>query len=102
MRAMMRATVRAERWPLARPFVISRGAKVEADVVVAEIAQDGLAGRGEATPYARYGETVRSVLDQIESAARDLAPNGGRAALQTLLPAGAARNALDCALWDLE
>lgn len=96
-----RLTVRAESWPLAAPFVISRGAKSEADVVVAEIAGGGFRGRGEAVPYARYGETVEGVL----AAMADLAPAVGagltREALQAQAPPGAARNALDCALWDL-
>jgi L-alanine-DL-glutamate epimerase-like enolase superfamily enzyme len=99
---MRRITVRDERWPLAEAFVISRGVKTEAHVVVAEIEADGRRGRGEAVPYARYGETVESVLGQIDGARGALERGGGRAALPALLPAGAARNALDCALWDLE
>ncbi len=99
---MLSLSVREERWPLAAPFVISRGAKTEARVVVVELSQGALAGRGEAVPYARYGETVEGVLDQIE-AARDAVECGiDRAALQGLMPPGAARNALDCALWDVE
>jgi L-alanine-DL-glutamate epimerase-like enolase superfamily enzyme len=93
---------RVERWPLAQPFVISRGMKTEAEVVVAEIAAGPHRGRGEAVPYARYGETVAGVLAQIEAARERIEAGAGRAALQALLPAGAARNALDCALWDLE
>ena len=87
-----------ETWPIAGEFVIARGAKREATVVVARVG-DGLAtGRGECVPYARYGETVAGVRDAI------LAMRGrvsDRASLQQM-PAGAARNALDCALWDLE
>ena len=94
--------VRAERWPLAEAFVISRGSKTEAEVVVAEIADGPHRGRGEAVPYARFGETVAGVLDQIESVRRRIEAGAGRAELQQLLPPGAARNALDCALWDLE
>ena len=97
-----RLGVRAERWPLAQPFVISRGFKTEAEVVVAEIAAGPHHGRGEAVPYARYGETVESVLGQIESVRPQVEAGAGRAELQGLMPAGAARNALDCALWDLE
>jgi L-alanine-DL-glutamate epimerase-like enolase superfamily enzyme len=82
--------------------VISRGAKTEAHVVVAEIAEGSRRGRGEAVPYARYGETVQGVLAQIESLRADVEAGLTRVALQRLLPAGAARNALDCALWDLE
>lgn len=93
---------RAERWPLAAAFVISRGAKTEADVVVAEIADGPYRGRGEAVPYGRYGETTESVLAQIDGARASVEAGAGRAALQDLLPAGAARNALDCALWDLD
>jgi len=94
--------VRVERWPLAEAFVISRGSKSEAEVVVAHIAEGPIQGRGEAGPYARYGETVDGVLGQIEGARLRIEAGGDRAALQTLLPPGAARNALDCAFWDLE
>jgi L-alanine-DL-glutamate epimerase-like enolase superfamily enzyme len=98
--------VRTERWPLAAAFVISRGSKTETEVLVAEIAEAGEGrrsrGRGEAVPYARYGETVQSVLGQIEAVGPAIEAGADRAALQGLLPAGAARNALDCALWDLD
>jgi len=97
-----RLTARIERWPIAGAFVIARGAKTEAVVVVAELQAGPQQGRGEATPYARYGETPESVLAQIESVRAALEAGADRAALQALLPAGAARNALDCALWDLE
>ncbi len=99
---MATLTARAERWPLAAAFVISRGSKTEAEVVVAEIVQDAYRGRGEAAPYAHYGETVEGVLDQIEGVRPKVEAGIGRGALQGLLPPGAARNALDCALWDLE
>ena len=95
-------TARAERWPLAETFVISRGAKTEAEVVVAEITDGAHRGWGEAVPYARYGETVAGVLEQIEGARGPVEAGAGRAELQSLLPPGAARNALDCALWDLD
>ncbi|WP_394764256.1 N-acetyl-D-Glu racemase DgcA [Phenylobacterium sp.] len=95
-------TARAERWPLAEAFVISRGAKTEAEVVVAEITDGAHRGWGEAVPYARYGETVAGVLEQIEGARGPVEAGAGRAELQSLLPPGAARNALDCALWDLD
>jgi L-Ala-D/L-Glu epimerase len=91
-----------ERWPLARPFVISRGAKTEAEVVVVEIVAGPYRGRGEAVPYARYSETIEGVLAQIEGVRDRVEAGAGCAELQGLLPAGAARNALDCALWDLE
>jgi L-alanine-DL-glutamate epimerase-like enolase superfamily enzyme len=90
-------------WPLARPFAISRGVKTEARVVVCEIEDEGgLAGRGECVPYARYGETVDGVIHQIAEVADAVADGIDRQALAALLPAGAARNAVDCALWDLE
>jgi L-alanine-DL-glutamate epimerase-like enolase superfamily enzyme len=95
-------SVRAERWPIAGAFVISRGAKTQAEVIVAEIADGALTGRGECTPYGRYGETLAGVMEQIEAVRGRIEAGVDRAALQTLLPPGAARNALDCALWDLE
>lgn len=95
-------SVQAERWPIAGEFRISRGAKTNADVVVVELTKGGARGRGEATPYARYGETPASVVALIESLRRDLEHGLSRLELQAALPAGAARNAIDCALWDLE
>ncbi len=100
--APRRLAAAAQIFKLAKPFVISRGAKTEAVVVTAELSQSGCRGRGECTPYARYGESVDSVLAQIETARAALETGADRLALQGLLPAGAARNALDCALWDLE
>jgi L-Ala-D/L-Glu epimerase len=97
----MNLSVRIERWPLERAFTISRGAKTEAVVVVVEL-DDGDRGRGEAVPYARYGETPEGVVAAIEALRPALWDGLDRAALQAMLPAGAARNALDCALWDLE
>jgi L-alanine-DL-glutamate epimerase-like enolase superfamily enzyme len=97
-------TVRIERWPIAGAFTISRGAKTEAEVVVAEVAADAAIGRGECVPYARYGETVDGVAAAIEAMRPALAAGLDRDGLQAALPAGAAgaaRNALDCALWDL-
>jgi L-alanine-DL-glutamate epimerase-like enolase superfamily enzyme len=91
-----------DRFPLARAFTISRGAKTEAVCVTATISQSGVRGRGECTPYARYGETPESVSAQIEGVRAAIEAGADRAALQKLLPAGAARNALDCALWDLD
>lgn len=95
-------TAREERWPLAQAFVIARGAKTEARVVVAQVAREGAVGRGEAVPYARYGETVEGVLAALEAVRGAVEGGANRIALQHLLPPGAARNALDCALWDLE
>jgi L-alanine-DL-glutamate epimerase-like enolase superfamily enzyme len=99
---VLRLSARLERWPLAAAFVISRGSKSEAEVVVAEIADGEHRGRGEAVPYARYDETPDGVLAQIESVRDRIETGAGRAELQDLLAPGAARNAIDCALWDLE
>ena len=99
---MRRLTIAEERWPIAGAFVIARGAKTEARVVVAEIAEGAHRGRGEATPYPRYGESVEGCLAEIEAVREAVEAGADRAELQRLLPAGAARNALDCALWDLE
>jgi L-alanine-DL-glutamate epimerase-like enolase superfamily enzyme len=93
---------RHERWPLSRPFRISRGVKTAADVVVVEARAGDHIGMGEAVPYARYGESVESVLAQLAEVAPAFAAGMNRDDLQTALPAGAARNAADCALWDLE
>jgi len=95
-------TVRIERWPIAGTFTISRGAKTEAVVVVAEVSQSGLVGRGECVPYPRYGETPEATLKAIQAMQEPLAGGMDRTALQARMPAGAARNALDCALADLE
>jgi L-Ala-D/L-Glu epimerase / N-acetyl-D-glutamate racemase len=94
--------VQAESWPLAKAFVIARGSKNSAQVVTVALAAGGKVGRGECVPYTRYGESVDSVISEIE--AMRVAIEGGldRAGLQTVMPAGAARNAIDCALWDLE
>jgi L-alanine-DL-glutamate epimerase-like enolase superfamily enzyme len=91
-----------ETFPIAGRFVIARGAKTEAHVVVVTIEEGGHRGRGECVPYARYGESVESVVAQIATARAAVEAGCDRAALQALLPAGAARNAVDCALWDLE
>jgi L-Ala-D/L-Glu epimerase len=93
---------RIERWPIAGRFTIARGAKTEAVVVVAELADGPAVGRGECVPYARYGETAEGVLAAIEAMREPLARGLDRAGLQGAMPPGAARNALDCALWDLE
>ena len=95
-------SLRTERWPIAGRFAISRGAKTEAAVVVAEIADSKLRGRGECVPYARYGESVRGVMAAIAAFTPRIAERLSREELQKALPAGAARNALDCALGDLE
>jgi L-alanine-DL-glutamate epimerase-like enolase superfamily enzyme len=97
-----RLLVGAESWPLSRPFRISRGVKFAAEVVVVEAHDGAHRGLGEAVPYGRYGETVDSVSAQIASVAAAFVAGMTRAELQRELPPGAARNALDCALWDLE
>ncbi|MRS13317.1 L-Ala-D/L-Glu epimerase [Enterobacteriaceae bacterium RIT691] len=91
-----------EAWSLHTPFVIARGTRSEAKVVVVEIEENGLKGTGECTPYPRYGESIASVMAQIASIGAQLESGADRQALQQLLPAGAARNAVDCALWDLD
>ena len=97
----MNLTVRIERWPLQRAFTISRGSKTEAVVVVAELERDGHRGRGEAVPYLRYGETPEGVAAAIEAMGAALRGGLDRIGLQTAMASGAARNALDCAFWDL-
>jgi L-alanine-DL-glutamate epimerase-like enolase superfamily enzyme len=94
-------SVRVERWPIAGSFAISRGAKTEAVVVVAELSDGSHRGRGECVPYARYGETVEGVAAAIEAMAPDIARGLDRERLQSAMAGGAARNALDCAFWDL-
>lgn len=90
-----------EAWPLHTPFVIARGSRSEAKVVVVEIEENGVKGTGECTPYPRYGESIDSVMAQIVSIGEKLEAGASREDIQHLLPAGAARNAVDCALWDL-
>jgi len=93
--------VRVETWPIAGSFVISRGSKSEAVVVVAELTDGSYRGRGECVPYARYGETVEGVAADIAAMGPAIAGGLDRDQLRKAMPAGAARNALDCALWDL-
>ena len=95
-------TVASETWPIAGQFTISRGAKTEAAVVVAKVSDGTTAGTGEAVPYARYGESVESVIRQIAGIGAAIETGTDRRSLLDQLPAGAARCALDCALWDLE
>ena len=91
-----------DRFGLSTPFRISRGVKTAADLVTVTIGQGGSIGRGEAVPYARYGEGIDTTLAAIRAIAPQIAAGATRADLAALLPAGAARNAVDCALWDLE
>jgi L-alanine-DL-glutamate epimerase-like enolase superfamily enzyme len=93
--------VQIERWPIAGAFTIARGSKTEAVVVTVEIDEDGTIGRGEGTPYPRYGETPQSVLAEIEQERGVIEAGGVRTGLQAVMRPGAARNAVDCALWDL-
>src|SRR2546422_456975 len=93
---------RIERFPIAGSFTISRGAKTEAVTVVAEVGRGGLTGRGECVPYPRYGETPEATLAALQAMQEPLSRGLDRAALQSAMPPGAARNALDCALLDLE
>ena len=103
--AIQLKSARVERWPVAGQFVISRGATDHVDVIVAEVEGDGATGRGEGTPVYYLGEDAVQCRDRILHAASHIADLGAadaRAAIQEIMGPGAARNALDCALWDLE
>ncbi|MEG3146852.1 N-acetyl-D-Glu racemase DgcA [Sphingomonas sp. RT2P30] len=95
-------SVRHDRFALTRPFRIARGEKIAADVITVTLGEGGVEGRGEGVPYARYGETIDTAMAAVEAVRAAIAAGADRAALAGLLPPGAARNALDCALWDLE
>lgn len=97
-----RLEFRVEKWPISGAFTISRGAKTEAAVIVVEISDGRAKGRGECVPYARYGESLQSVSREIERLAPAIAQGMDRDSLQISLRPGAARNAIDCALWDLD
>ena len=97
----MDLSVSIEHWPLRGAFTISRGSKTEAVVVVAELTDGARRGRGECVPYARYGETPDGIVAAIEAIRPALRAGLDRAALQPRMPPGAARNALDCAYWDV-
>jgi L-alanine-DL-glutamate epimerase-like enolase superfamily enzyme len=97
----MELSVRIERWPLAGAFTISRGSKTEAYVVVAELSDGTHRGRGESVPYRRYGETADRIVAAIEAMRPVLRQGLDRSALQHAMRPGAARNALDCAYWDV-
>ncbi|SHF30709.1 L-alanine-DL-glutamate epimerase [Litoreibacter ascidiaceicola] len=94
----MSITVTKDVFQLAEVFTISRGSRTEAQVLTVRVERDGVVGQGECVPYARYGETLDSVIAEILSLPSEIT----RTALQGVLPAGAARNAVDCALWDWE
>lgn len=99
---MTRLRCAVETFPIAGSFVISRGAKTQAEVVVVTVSQGEATGRGECVPYPRYGETVGTVVAAVEGVRMAVEHAPDRKHLQDLLPPGAARNAIDCALWDLE
>jgi L-Ala-D/L-Glu epimerase len=99
---MREITAEIQSWPIAGAFTISRGAKTEANVVVATVSQNELTGRGECVPYARYDENEKDVLAAIKALQPAIREGLNRDELQRTMPRGAARNALDCALWDLE
>jgi L-Ala-D/L-Glu epimerase len=95
-------SARIERWPIAGSFTISRGAKTEAVTVLAEVSRGSLTGRGECVPYPRYDETPEATLAALQAMQEAVSRGLDRQALQAAMPPGAARNALDCALLDLE
>jgi len=95
-------TVSNDAFRLAQVFTISRGSRTEAKVITVKLEENGFAGFGECVPYARYGESMESVNAQIESVRSSMRDGMTRQELQSALPAGTARNALDCAMWDLE
>ena len=94
--------VAAEKWPIAGRFAISRGSRTEAEVVVVTIRDGEHAGRGESVPYARYGESVAETVAAIRAMSGAIAGGLDRDGLLRAMPPGAARNAIDCALFDLE
>ena len=95
-------TVETESFPITGVFRIARGAKTAAEVVTCTISQGTARGRGECVPYTRYGESLQSVVEQIKAIRAEISRGIDREDLRKSMPAGAARNALDCALWDLE
>jgi L-alanine-DL-glutamate epimerase-like enolase superfamily enzyme len=95
-------SVSEERFPIAGTFTISRGSKTEAEVIACTITEGKNSGRGECVPYRRYGETMESVRGEIETAAAAISSGIDRNGLLKAMKPGAARNAVDCALWDLE
>ena len=98
----MHLEVKAESWPIAGRFAIARGSRTRAEVVVAELRDGTAVGRGECVPYPRYGESVEGVVAAIAALSPEIAVGTlDREGLQQALPPGAARNALDCAFWDL-
>ena len=99
---MRKLNIKRESWPIEGTFTIARGSKTEADVLVVEIEQDNHFGRGECVPYKRYGESLDKTTAEIQSVQKAIEQGLSREDLQSKLPASAARNAIDCAMWDLE
>ncbi len=97
-----RLAAKTESWPIAGSFTISRGTKTTADVVVATLTDGDIVGHGECVPYPRYGESIEGVIADIMAHEAEVANGMTREQLQDAMPPGAARNALDCAFWDLE
>ena len=102
MTASRHLTIRAESWPLKQRFSIARGSKISADVLAVELTENGFTGRGEAVPYRRYGESMETVTAAVEALQKALEQGLDRDGLLDALLPGAARNAIDCALWDLQ
>lgn len=98
----MEVNIYQKSWPIRGSFTISRGTKTTAETIIVELKNNGVTGRGECVPYGRYGETLESVKAQIEWVLPEVKCGINREQLQALLPSGAARNAIDCAMWDLE
>ena len=99
---MIRLSIAHESWPIAGAFTISRGSKTTAEVVVVTLEEDGYTGRGECVPYPRYRETVEGVVASLEAARAKIEAGFSHADITNIVKPCAARNALDCALWDLE
>ena len=100
--SVIKLEIKQEDWPIAGSFIIARGAQTVARVITVQLDDGEFRGRGESEPQDHYGESLESVIEQIESVRQALASGMSRFRLQTALPPGAARNAVDCALWDLE
>jgi L-alanine-DL-glutamate epimerase-like enolase superfamily enzyme len=98
----LKLAVAHEAWPIAGAFTISRGSKTQADVVIVTLSKDGITGRGECVPYPRYNETVPQVIASLEAARGAIEEGLPRDQIARHVAPRAARNALDCALWDLE